>query len=130
MVQAAKRLMSPGQPGLPDSHNQEMETRLNDALVTIQQRDIRVRTAATVQAMRSIARHLAGIPGRKSLIWVLSDFPLTYGEAADRRDNYTEELARVTNVMSEAKCRGLPYGSQGRHDFQHIIQRRREHQRG
>ena len=113
MVQAAKRLMSPGQAAPSDSHNEEMDARLKDALGTIQQQDIRVRTAATGQALRTIARHLAGIPGRKSLIWVLSDFPLTFGEATDRRNNYTEEIARVTNLMSEANVAVYPMDPRG-----------------
>jgi hypothetical protein len=45
---------------------------------------------------------MSGVPGRKNLVWVLSDFPLTYGEAADRRENYTNEIARASNILAEA----------------------------
>jgi len=63
---------------------------------------MRVRTVTTSQALQTIARHLAGVPGRKNLVWVLSDFPLTYGEAVDRRTNYTDEIARAANTLTEA----------------------------
>lgn len=113
MVQAAKRLISPGQPPASDARSQEADARLKDALTPIQQRDIRVRTTTTTQALRTIARHLAGIPGHKNLIWVLSDFPLTFGEAADRRTNYTDEVATAVNIMNEANVTVHPMDPRG-----------------
>ena len=113
LIQAAKRLTSSGQPAPTDARSLEMDARLKDAFATMEQRDIRVRTAATTIALRTIARHLAGIPGRKSLVWVLSDFPLTFGEATDRRNNYTEEVSRATNVMNEANVAVYPTDPRG-----------------
>ncbi|MGA3093474.1 MAG: VWA domain-containing protein [Terriglobales bacterium] len=37
--------------------------------------DLEVRTAVTIDAMRELSRLLAGLPGRKNVVWVTSDFP-------------------------------------------------------
>ena len=102
MAQGAKHLASANQPAAADPRGQEVEARLKDALTPTQQLDMRVRTSATVQALQTIARHLAGVPGRKNLVWVLSDFPLTYGETAERRNEYESEVSRAGNILAEA----------------------------
>jgi len=38
------------------------------------------RVRDTVQALSEIADYLAGVPGRKSLIWVTAGFPSLVGE--------------------------------------------------
>ncbi|MGB6387684.1 MAG: VWA domain-containing protein [Terriglobales bacterium] len=37
--------------------------------------NLQVRTVVTINAMRELSRMLAGLPGRKNVIWVTSDFP-------------------------------------------------------
>jgi VWFA-related protein len=37
--------------------------------------NLEVRTLVTINAMRELSRLLAGLPGRKNVIWVTSDFP-------------------------------------------------------
>src|SRR5580698_3415082 len=37
--------------------------------------NLEVRTVVTINAMRELSRLLAGLPGRKNIIWVTSDFP-------------------------------------------------------
>jgi VWFA-related protein len=102
MAQAAKHLASANQPAPSDPRGQEVEASLKEALTPTQQLDMRVRTSVTVQALQTIARHLAGVPGRKNLVWVLSDFPLTYGETPDRRTEYESEVSRAGNILAEA----------------------------
>jgi VWFA-related protein len=38
-----------------------------------------VRVLATLNALESIANHLAGVPGRKNLVWVSGSFPIQLG---------------------------------------------------
>jgi VWFA-related protein len=110
IIQAAKRLSTPGETA---SGSDPVEARLRDALTPMQVLDMTVRTSHTTQAFQTIARHLAGIPGRKDLIWVASDFPLTYGLSAERRENYKEEVAQATNTMSEANIAVYPMDPRG-----------------
>lgn len=109
LIQAAKRLSTPGQAAGSDP----LEALLNTALTPMQAEDMTVRTTHTWQAFETIARHLAGIPGRKNLIWVASDFPLTFGLSAERRENYTQEVAKATNTMSEANVAVYPMDPRG-----------------
>jgi VWFA-related protein len=110
LIQAAKRLSTPGQTA---AASDPVEARLQEALTPMQVQDMTVRTSHTTQAFQTIARHLAGIPGRKNLIWVASDFPLTYGLSAERRENYTNEVAQSTNTMSEANIAVYPMDPRG-----------------
>jgi VWFA-related protein len=114
LIQSAKRLAAGGTAAAPDARGQQLDAALKDALTPIQQQDVaRVRVPTTQQALQTIARHLAGIPGRKNLIWVLSDFPLTYGETADRRTNYEAEVARAVGIMSDANVAAYPMDPRG-----------------
>jgi VWFA-related protein len=110
IVQAAKHLMAQGDAA---AGSDPMEARLKDALTPMQVEDMRVRTSHTTQAFETIARHLAGIPGRKNLIWVASDFPLTYGLSTERRANYELEVAQATNTMSDANVAVYPMDPRG-----------------
>ncbi|HEY4363381.1 MAG TPA: VWA domain-containing protein [Bryobacteraceae bacterium] len=113
MVQAAKRLGS-GQGAAPsDARSQQVDAALKEAMTPIQQQDIRLRVPTTQQALQTIARHLAGIPGRKNLVWVLSDFPLTYGEDASRRANYDAEVALAGSIMADANVAVYPMDPRG-----------------
>ncbi len=53
-----------------------------------------IRTQHTIQAVRAIARHAAGYPGRKNLLWVASDFPQWLNGEADTHNPF---LSTSTN---------------------------------
>lgn len=54
----------------------------------------------TIDALESIARHLAGVRGRKNLIWVSAGFPL---DAFDYRGRTrTTEISRATRALNDA----------------------------
>ncbi|HEY6253241.1 MAG TPA: VWA domain-containing protein [Candidatus Angelobacter sp.] len=89
----------------------------------VMQDDFRLRLS--LAAMNSLARTLAGYPGRKNLIWLSESFPLsvlpnnTYpqsGEAGvnaipahglDSRD-YTADVARTTSMLTDAQVAVYP----------------------
>src|SRR5579871_560149 len=110
LVEAAKRLSVPGSAS---AGSDLLAARLKDALAPMEMQDMTVRTATTSRAFQTIARHLEGIKGRKNLIWVTSDFPLTYGLAADRRTNYESEVAHAVNTMSDANITVFPMDPRG-----------------
>ena len=69
----------------------------------------------TTEALKTIARHLADMPGRKNLLWVSGNFPLTYWAfAADRRDAATyAEQVQTSLVLSDANVAVYPMQAQG-----------------
>jgi VWFA-related protein len=81
--------------------------------------DIRVQT--TLDALRTIARHLSGYSGRKNLIWISSSFPLTIAPDAmqhhslsfEGNRNYAMEVAAVTNALADAKVAVYPVNPAG-----------------
>ncbi len=71
------------------------------------------RVQITMDAIRAIARHLAGYPGRKRLIWVSSSFPFSIAPdpGANRADSpvsYRSQAATVMNVLANARVAVYP----------------------
>ena len=81
------------------------------------------RITQSVTAMLAIAEHLAGVPGRKSLIWVSSGFPMTIGltdmKAAPARGPardvqlYARDLDHLSRAMNEAGIAVYPVDARG-----------------
>jgi len=59
-----------------------------------------VRGDATITALESVANHLAGVRGRKNLIWVSSGFPLS--AFTSRGKSRTVEINRATRALNSA----------------------------
>jgi VWFA-related protein len=79
------------------------------------QMDIRVQ--ATLDAMRAIARHLSGYPGRKNLLWISSSFPLQIAPDADNKfnglRNYDDRMVEVAYALADAKVAVYPMDAGG-----------------
>ncbi|MFQ5663656.1 MAG: VWA domain-containing protein [Terriglobia bacterium] len=65
--------------------------------------DTRVRI--TLAALQRIARATAGYPGRKSLVWVSSAFPITFapGRIGNFPRSYADAMRRTTNMLADAR---------------------------
>ena len=81
--------------------------------------DIRVRL--TLEALRAIARHVTGYPGRKNLIWISSAFPLViapdqnapfYARFSGMR-SYGEELSSTASALTDAQIAVYPVDPTG-----------------
>ncbi len=71
------------------------------------------RTQLTMDAIRAIARHLAGYPGRKRLIWVSSSFPFSIApdpgtNALDDSMGYRSQAETVMNALANARLSVYP----------------------
>ena len=79
------------------------------------QMDLRVRE--TLDALRAIARHLAGYPGRKNLLWISSSFPIAIEPDMDLGwsgfRNYQSDMATVTTALADAKVAVYPMDPAG-----------------
>lgn len=79
------------------------------------QMDQRVRE--TLDALRALARHVAGYPGRKNLLWISSSFPIqidpdvNMGWAGFR--NYQDRMAAVVRALADAKVAVYPLDPAG-----------------
>jgi VWFA-related protein len=81
--------------------------------------DMRVRQ--TLDALRAIARHVSGYPGRKNLIWISSSFPMTVSPDAlaahhlgfEGTRNYEDLVAVATTALADAKIAVYPVNPAG-----------------
>jgi VWFA-related protein len=75
--------------------------------------DLQRRAQATMDALRSLARHLAGMPGRKRLVWVSTSFPFYLNPDPRLREDddalsYRRQVAAVTNALWRARVAVYP----------------------
>jgi VWFA-related protein len=81
------------------------------------QSDLRVKT--TLQAFQDLAGYLAGIPGRKNVIWFSSAFPLVLFPNPDLRDAFAvsreyDPIVRKTSAMlAAAQVAVFPVAAEG-----------------
>lgn len=87
------------------------------------------RTEVTLSALESIAAHLAGVPGRKNLVWVSGAFPLSIGydgsytwrapmgnlalDPMRTRRTYGDEVDRTVRAMQNANLAIYPVDARG-----------------
>jgi VWFA-related protein len=60
------------------------------------------RVAMTLEALGSIARYLAGVPGRKNLIWFASSFPVTVFPNFHQQEQMANSRISVSQVKKTA----------------------------
>jgi VWFA-related protein len=107
----SEELSGPGVEVLSKIEAQAMDPRLLHTLDQLNQRhaaesaDERVRI--TLAALRSIARAVGGIPGRKNLIWVSSAFPFSLQPGSsdyfDAERTYGDETRRTAELLASAR---------------------------
>lgn len=94
-----------------DLHNMGL-----DALADADQRTadfyMEGRINQTLAAFRAIAEHLAGVPGRKSLVWLSTGFPLSIGfdQVGGPSGSFSNRNAQLYNEQLEGVMRVLNSG--------------------
>jgi VWFA-related protein len=79
----------------------------------------RDRVQRTLQAIEVIAQHLAGVPGRKNLIWVSGAFPMIFGLDAESRtlpssiESFADEVERTMRAVNQADVAIYPVDARG-----------------
>ena len=77
------------------------------------------RVGMTLQAMNYIARYLAGIPGRKNLIWFSSSFPISVFPnpkerlSSDTTRQYAPAIRETADLLTLSKIAVYPVGAEG-----------------
>jgi len=69
------------------------------------------RIRMTLDALRTLARHLEGYPGRKKLVWISDSFPASimdpYG-LSDSQESFHGQIAEMANALSSARISVYP----------------------
>jgi VWFA-related protein len=89
--------------------------RSNEAIATFYQAR---RAQTTLEALQTIAHHLAGMPGRKNLIWLSGSFPTLVGLGPDGslgRDfqDFSDEMQRAMRTMNDSGIAIYPVDARG-----------------
>ena len=81
--------------------------------------DTDTRVGITIDALMQLARYLAGIPGRKNLVWLSGSFPIALfsntdinSPGSDNR-NYGNRFKQATNLLAEAQVAVYPVDVRG-----------------
>ncbi|HET9183215.1 MAG TPA: VWA domain-containing protein [Candidatus Angelobacter sp.] len=77
--------------------------------VTNSSRDIA--TISTLEALNSIARHAAAVPGRKQLLWLSSGFPLDLDTV--KTSIYYQQMTETANLLTDAQVAVYPVDVRG-----------------
>jgi len=89
---------------------QNFEREASTSLITI-------RVQTTLDAFRSIARHVAGYPGRKNLLWVASSFPLAIFPDSDFKfagmGEFQDKFQALANILADSKIAVYPMDPAG-----------------
>jgi len=112
---------NPAAATTPDEDLTEFLDHANRAVADFQVAD---RVTTTLDAITAIAQHVAGLPGRKNLVWISGGFPFAIGMDAwspnESRDSRTfaNEMERAARAVTAAQlaiylvdARGLTAGS-------------------
>lgn len=108
------------------SRGQAMSNALVDSAGLIAQdearrqgRDLNSRAWLTMDAFSQLARYLAAIPGRKSLIWISGSFPLGIFPGLELKNTdsttttYTEQVKQAVNLLAESHIAVYPVDVRG-----------------
>jgi len=77
------------------------------------------RTAMTLEALNYLGRYLAGVPGRKNLIWFSSSFPVTVFPSPKEKQSfgqireYSAALKETADLLTVSKVAVYPIGAEG-----------------
>lgn len=78
------------------------------------------RVQATAAALEAVAKHLAGLPGRKNLVWVSGSFPMNIGIFQRRlpgtrpeKEAFSKEVEAAARALSGANVAIYPVDARG-----------------
>jgi len=113
-------LQSPALPGPPNPNLPDNVDLVSQILEPLQEYSIDRRVAITLSAMHAIANRMAGVPGRKNLIWISSAFPLNLGfdrsglsGGGQRLNTYAGPMKDAAQAIDHANVAVYPVDARG-----------------
>ncbi len=103
-----------------DSMLEQMQIALLDMEARRASQVTQVRARLTMEALEQLARYLAGVPGRKNVLWFSGSFPVnivrdvqTTGDPFAGNADMTAELRRTINLMAANRVAVYPIDARG-----------------
>jgi len=106
----ARRLS--GDVQVDSTGNAVTDSLIADTLDRLQQFVVDDRVRTVREAMLTIARHLAKVPGRKNLIWVSGSFPLVIVKPHELID-YSKHIDDAARALTDANVAVYPVDARG-----------------
>jgi VWFA-related protein len=113
-------LTSVAPPGPPSVSVPDTADLISQILEPLQDYSIDRRVAITLSAMDAIASRMAGVPGRKNLIWISGAFPLSVGfdrgglsGAGQRAGTYAGPMKDAAVAIDQANVSIYPVDARG-----------------
>jgi VWFA-related protein len=92
-----------------------VDGRINDNNQRMSDLFMGTRVQATAAALEALAKHLAGFPGRKNLVWVSGSFPMNIGYFQRRlpgtrpgKETFSKEVEAAARALSSANVAIYP----------------------
>jgi VWFA-related protein len=105
--------------------NDDMDAAIDTSNTVISSFYIRNRVMNTCLSFKTLADHLAGVPGRKNVVWVSGGFPIAFGygdtqdltdripSAAQDRELFADSIEDVSQAMNTANVAVYPVDARG-----------------
>jgi VWFA-related protein len=100
---------------LPVTGDAVTDAMIRDTAAEMTDQAIQNRAEITAGALEIIARHLAGIPGRKTLVWLTAGFPASHTYLTHRvkstqiqTKEYSREIDRAVRALNDANVAVYP----------------------
>lgn len=113
-------LPTPTLPGPPNPNAPDNVDLVSQILEPLQEYSVDRRVAITLSAMDAIANRMAGVPGRKNLIWISGAFPLDLGfdrsglsGAGQRLNTYAGPMKEAAVAIDHANVAVYPVDARG-----------------
>jgi len=97
-----------------------MDAAINDNNQRVGDLYMGTRVQTTAAALEAIAHHLAGVPGRKNLVWVSGSFPIDVGffqkrlpGASPQKETFRKEVEAAARALSNADVAIYPIAAEG-----------------
>lgn len=99
---------------------EEIQKNLLDMEARRASQQVQIRARVTMDALNQLARYLAGVPGRKNVLWFSGSFPITImrevqttGDPFAGQADLSDQLRRTTNLLAANRVAVYPIDARG-----------------
>jgi VWFA-related protein len=115
VAQGADQLASEAASSLSSGGDSIESGMAQNAIEKFQQRSMKDRAEMTVEALQTISKHMASLPGRKKLLWITAAFSAAFmqiethnGQQTHEYTEFGEEINRAVHALNDANIAVYP----------------------